>query len=153
MNVDPAKQKGPNRFRQMVGIDATDDGFCCRAAVEWRCSAGHTSAMMHGVHIFTRYEQEENQFTNGLVGLLALSAAEGPGYVNAFLAENVGIPCEGGRTSCCVLEGIEGTADAELRGTGIPRQSPNLPADVARIQPKAQECPMHCHPRRSLCCA
>src|SRR5688572_23421188 len=73
---------------------------------------------METINLFTRYKQEENQFTNGLISLLALSATDGPAFARAFLAGNAGVTSDAGVASCRVLEGIDGTADAELCGGG-----------------------------------
>ena len=67
-------------------------------------------------NIFTKYEQPENHFTNGLISLLRLSTFEGPQFIKTFLSDLLSLtPVE--RIDCVrVLEGIGGHADAELRG-------------------------------------
>ncbi len=43
------------------------------------------------VNIFTRYEQEENHFTNALISLLSMSRFSNPDFLPAFLKAVLGI--------------------------------------------------------------
>lgn len=71
---------------------------------------------MSGVNIFTGYKQEEDQFTNGLIALLQIASSAHPNFSVNFLRDLVGVELEE-ISSYRVLRGIEGTADAELRGS------------------------------------
>lgn len=70
---------------------------------------------MSQVNIFTRYEQEENHFTNALVSLLSMSAFSNPEFMPAFFKAVLGLDAVGVLQSFFVLKGIQGTADGELR--------------------------------------
>lgn len=72
---------------------------------------------MSGVSIFSGYKQEEDRFTNGLISVLNLARFADPDFVPHFLRTTLrlhGADITGFR----VLQGIDGTADAELRGDG-----------------------------------
>jgi hypothetical protein len=72
---------------------------------------------MSSLNIFTHYDQEENQFTNGLISILSLSTIEGPQFVASFLLDELGLRrSKDGDTTFRVLKGIKGTADGELCG-------------------------------------
>jgi hypothetical protein len=71
---------------------------------------------MSTVNIFTRYEQKENDFTNGLIALLSLARVAIPELLPSFLHDELGIEPDGEVDSFCVLRGIQGTADGQLRG-------------------------------------
>ncbi len=73
---------------------------------------------MSTVNIFTRYEQKENDFTNGLVAILNLSRFDNPHLVTSFLLDELGLVPNGDLDTFRVLRGIQGTADGELRGEG-----------------------------------
>jgi hypothetical protein len=66
------------------------------------------------VNIFTKYEEEENHFTNGLIALLSLSKCEKQDFIRSFLHEVLGLEPEGQIDCFHVLEHVDGTADAEL---------------------------------------
>jgi len=74
------------------------------------------SALKSSVNIFTRYKQTENDFTNGLIAILSLSQRDGSQLVMSFLRGQLRLE------PCCeinmfrVLQGMDGTADAELSG-------------------------------------
>ena len=71
------------------------------------------------VSIFTPYQQEENQFTNGLIALLELSSqCDGPLPVTSFLRDLLALDPRGEIASFRVLRGFDGHADAELCGPG-----------------------------------
>ena len=71
---------------------------------------------MSTVNIFTRYEQKENDFTNGLIAILNLSKFDSPQLVASFLNDELGIVPRGEVDTFRVLRGIQGTADGELSG-------------------------------------
>jgi hypothetical protein len=71
---------------------------------------------MSTANIFTRYEQKENAFTNGLVSVLSLSRFAVPELVRAFLRDELGLILSAEVHSFSVLRGIQGTVDAQLRG-------------------------------------
>lgn len=71
---------------------------------------------MNTVNIFTRYEQKENDVTNGFVSILSLSRFEGPQFVSSFLRDELRVAPNSEIESFCVLQGFPGTADGELRG-------------------------------------
>jgi hypothetical protein len=70
---------------------------------------------MSGVNIFSGYKQEEDRFTNGLISVLNLARFADPDFVPCFLRTMLGLP-GGDITMFRVLQDIDGTADAELRG-------------------------------------
>jgi hypothetical protein len=67
-------------------------------------------------NIFNHYSQEENQFTNDLVSLLALSRHDGDWSITDFLCQLLQLKRANGISSFRVLRQIDGTADAELTG-------------------------------------
>lgn len=70
---------------------------------------------MSETNIFRCYEQEENRFTNGLFSIFDLSRIEDKSFVSNFLKKNlpkIKIPRD--RLYFKVLQGYEGTADAEI---------------------------------------
>ncbi len=70
----------------------------------------------NGVNVFAKYDQDENRFTNGLVGLLGLAK---PQFVRAFLRDLLGVTLRKRITGFCVqVKHDYGTADAELCGDG-----------------------------------
>ncbi len=70
---------------------------------------------MTSVNIFSGYKQEEDRFTNGLIAILNLGRFANPDFVSRFIKTLIGI--DGSVTrQFRVLQGIEGTADAELSG-------------------------------------
>jgi len=71
---------------------------------------------MSTVNIFTRYEQEENRFTNGLISILRMSSLDNPRFLTPFLRGELGCPLGGRVHTFRVLQGIQGTADGELCG-------------------------------------
>ena len=70
---------------------------------------------MKRANMFKRYEQPENDLTNGLISLLSLADIGEAQVLPAWLAD-VGLVPEAAIDSFKVLEGIDGTADAELSG-------------------------------------
>lgn len=70
-------------------------------------------------NIFTRYEQEENRFTNGLISILHLSTLDDPRFLPSFLPGEVGSALSGTVHTFRVLQGIQGTADGELCGDDV----------------------------------
>ena len=65
---------------------------------------------IHAVNVFNTYDQEENNFTNGLFSLLRISAYEGPQFVTTFLKDVLHMAPQGGIESMFgvrVLRGIE----------------------------------------------
>lgn len=73
---------------------------------------------MSTVNIFTRYEQKENDFTNGLMAVLNLSRFDNPQLVSSFLHDELGLVSDGQIDTFRVLREVPGTVDAELRGNG-----------------------------------
>src|SRR5258708_6059162 len=71
---------------------------------------------MDYVNIFKRYDAKENQFTNALISILRLSTIEDTGILASFLHDELGLIAAGKTDTFRVLEGIDGTADAELAG-------------------------------------
>lgn len=71
---------------------------------------------MERANAFRRYEQPENDLTNGLVSLLSLADVGGPELLRLWLGDCVGIAPNVDIRSFRVLEGIGSTADAELSG-------------------------------------
>lgn len=71
---------------------------------------------MSTVNIFTRYEEKENDFTNGFVAILSLSRFAIPRLLPSFLRDELDLVPNGEVDSFCVLRGIPGTADGQLRG-------------------------------------
>jgi hypothetical protein len=71
---------------------------------------------MNMVNMFTSYKHEENHFTNSLFALLMLSSYDRPQFITAFLTANLSLDIRGEIRSYKVLQGIDGTADAEICG-------------------------------------
>ena len=74
---------------------------------------------MSTANIFTRYEQDENRFTNGLISILHLSTLDDPRFLPSFLPGEVGPALSGTVHTFRVLQGIQGTADGELCATNV----------------------------------
>ena len=70
---------------------------------------------MSTVNIFTRYEQKENDFTNGFVSILSLSRIECPRFLSSFLRDELRLALND-EIEFRVLGEFPGTVDAELRG-------------------------------------
>lgn len=73
---------------------------------------------MNMVNIFTRYEKEENDFTNGLVAILNLSRFDSSDLVTSLLRDELGLVPNGDLDTFHVLRGIKGTTDGQLSGDG-----------------------------------
>ena len=71
---------------------------------------------MNTVNIFTRYEQKENDFTNGLIAILGLSRFDNPQLVTSFLRDEFEVVPKRKVDTFRVLQGIQGTHDGELSG-------------------------------------
>lgn len=71
---------------------------------------------MSTVNIFTRYEHEENRFTNGLISIFRMSTLDDPRFLTSFLRGEIGRALGGRVHTFRVLQGIQGTADGELCG-------------------------------------
>ena len=70
----------------------------------------------NGVNVFARYEQEENRFTNGLVGLPAVAR---PPFVRTFLRDLLDVRLRKPISGFYVqVKHDDGIADAALRGDG-----------------------------------
>ncbi|MEI8194460.1 MAG: hypothetical protein WCI73_00980 [Phycisphaerae bacterium] len=68
----------------------------------------------HVANIFRVYEQEENNFTNGLCALMLLASCEDPGFIELFLKKLLQLRTKG-RMVVRILREIQ-LADAELCG-------------------------------------
>lgn len=71
---------------------------------------------MNSVNVFKRYEQTENQFTNGLISILSLSTMDNSTFLASFLRDVLGLCPTNVIDTFRVLKGIAGTADGELCG-------------------------------------
>jgi hypothetical protein len=72
--------------------------------------------MMNSVNIFTNYVQEENHFTNGLIGLLHLSTYHDPHFVNSFLNNLLSLASIEPVDCFRVLRNVSATEDAVICG-------------------------------------
>lgn len=69
---------------------------------------------MNRVNIFERYEQRENDYTNGLISLLSLSPLGNQQLLAQLLNERLDLPGNYKPTNYKVLRGIDGYADGEI---------------------------------------
>ena len=67
---------------------------------------------MTAVNVFSKYQQDEDRFTNGLISLLSLSK---PGFVKTFLADLLHLrPRDASKNLDVQVQGKRGRVDAEL---------------------------------------
>lgn len=72
---------------------------------------------MSMVNIFTRYKQEENHLTNGLISILSMSRLDNPNFLTSFLRDVLGLSPNGEIDTFRVLGGLQGgTWDGEVCG-------------------------------------
>jgi len=69
---------------------------------------------MSRVNIFTRYEQRENDHTNGFVSLLSLAPLGHPRLLSRLLSKQLGLRGTFNPIDFLVLRGVEGYADGEV---------------------------------------
>ena len=69
---------------------------------------------MSSVNIFKRYDQLENDYTNGFVSLLSLASLGCPRLLNQLLNDELSLPGIFDPAKFLVLEGIHGYADGEV---------------------------------------
>jgi hypothetical protein len=71
---------------------------------------------MNTLNVFTRYEQNENRFTNGFFSVLRMATLDNPRFLTSFLRGELGRALGGRVHTFRVLREIQGTPDGELCG-------------------------------------
>src|SRR5256885_70075 len=74
---------------------------------------------MSRVNIFTRYEQRENDHTNGFVSLLSLASLGYPRLLSNLLNDQLRLRGTFKPSDFLVLRGIKGYADGEVSAAGF----------------------------------